>query len=231
MEEGSQESSPLKTDLSFKEEEDLSLGSPRAKHLITETPPELPTPEVNEHFLLKGTEKFLKTTEMISHFILGLKHYSKHNELVLTRMSIDLERRVLNSEFSEYKAAREEIVNQKVKVMEDKFTAMLQAQEEAFNNKFERFTVNQATFEANLNLKLRDLDAALSVRPLETSMREAIRDACKRTAHDVEEPLVKEIKEARRRIEILDGDIFRVKNSCIEGLEGLKDKHQEVIKM
>jgi hypothetical protein len=62
-------------------------------------------------------------------------------------------------------------------------------------------------------------------------MREAIRDACKRTAHDVEEPLVKEIKEARRRIEILDGDIFRVKNSCIEGLEGLKDKHQEVIKM
>jgi hypothetical protein len=146
-------------------------------------------------------------------------------------MSIDLERRVLNSEFSEYKAAREEIVNQKVKVMEDKFTAMLQAQEEAFNNKFERFTVNQATFEANLNLKLRDIDAALLVRPLETNMREAIRDACKRTAHDVEEPLVKEIKEARRRIEVLDGDIFRVKNSCIEGLEGLKDKHQEVIKM
>ena len=62
-------------------------------------------------------------------------------------------------------------------------------------------------------------------------MREAIRDACKRTAHDVEEPLVKEIKEARRRIEILDGDIFRVKNSQFEGLDALKEKNQEVIKM
>ena len=110
MEGGSKDSSPLKTDLSVKED-DFSLGSPREKKLITETPPELPTPEANEHFLLKGTEKFLKTTEMISHFILGLKHHTNHSELVLTRMSIDLERRVLDSEFSEYKAEREGIVN------------------------------------------------------------------------------------------------------------------------
>ena len=110
MEECSKDTSSLQTDRSVKVD-DVSTGSPRGKNLITETPPELPTPEVNEHFLLKGTEKFLKTTEMISHFILGLKHYSKHNELVQTRMSIDLERRVLNSEFAEYRAAREELVN------------------------------------------------------------------------------------------------------------------------
>jgi hypothetical protein len=64
-----------------------------------------------------------------------------------------------------------------------------------------------------MNIKLREIDAALAVRPVETVMREAIRDACRKSAHDVEEPLVKEIKEARRRIEILDGEIFRVKNS------------------
>lgn len=95
----------------------------------------LPTPELNEHILLNGTEKFLRTTEMISHFILGLKQYNKHNESMLTRISIDVERRVLNQEFAEYKAAREELVNEKVKKVEVKFTEMLREQEEAFNTK------------------------------------------------------------------------------------------------
>jgi len=102
--------------------------SPRSpKDKILETPPELPTPELNEHILIQGTDKFLKTTEMISHFILGLKHYTKHNELMLTRMSIDLERRVLNQEFAEYKLAREEIVNEKVKQLEDKLNEIIKA--------------------------------------------------------------------------------------------------------
>jgi hypothetical protein len=47
---------------------------------MDDLPQDLPTPDLNEHVLLHGTEKFLKTTEMISHFILGLKHYNKHNE-------------------------------------------------------------------------------------------------------------------------------------------------------
>ena len=81
-----------------------------------------------------------------------------------------------------------------------------------------------------MNLKLREIDAALAVRPVETNMREAIRDACRKTAHDVEEPLIKEIKEARRRIEMLDGDLFRVKNSQNEGIDVLKEKDQEIIR-
>jgi len=81
-----------------------------------------------------------------------------------------------------------------------------------------------------MNLKLREIDAALVVRPVDTNMREAIRDACRKTAHDVEEPLIKEIKEARRRIEMLDGDLFRVKNSQNEGLDVLKERNQEIIR-
>ena len=85
-------------------------------------------------------------------------------------------------------------------------------------------------FETSLNLKLRDLDSALAVRPIDTVVRDSIRDACKRTAHDVEEPLIKEIKEARRRIEILDGDVFRVRNMQNEGLEGLRERDNEIVK-
>jgi hypothetical protein len=81
-----------------------------------------------------------------------------------------------------------------------------------------------------MNLKLREIDAALVVRPVDTNMREAIRDACRKTAHDVEEPLIKEIKEARRRIEMLDADLFRVKNSQNEGLDVLKERDQEIIR-
>jgi hypothetical protein len=40
---------------------------------------------------------------------------------MLTRMSMDLERRVLNSEFAEYKIAREDLLNRKVKELEEKF--------------------------------------------------------------------------------------------------------------
>ena len=75
--------------------------------------------------MLQGTEKFLKTTEMISHFILGLKHYSKHNELMLTRMSNDIERRLLYQEFIEYKTSREETVNEKVRQLEDKILGII----------------------------------------------------------------------------------------------------------
>ena len=75
-----------------------------------------------------------------------------------------------------------------------------------------------------MNIKLREIDQALAVRPVDLVIRDQIRDACKRTAHDVEEPLIKEIKEARRRIEVLDGDLFRVRNMQNEGLEGVKDR-------
>lgn len=150
---------------------------------------------------------------------------------MLTRMSNDLERRVLNQEFAEYKASREEIVNEKVRQMEEKLTAMMNSKEEALNERLDQVNQIHSAFEAQLNLKLREIDAALAVRPVETLMREAIRDACKKSAHDVEEPLIKEIKEARRRIEVLDGDIFRVKNMQTEGLAALKEKDAELLKI
>jgi hypothetical protein len=62
-------------------------------------------------------------------------------------------------------------------------------------------------------------------------MREAIRDACKKTAHDVEEPLIREIKEARRKLDVLDGDIFRVRNSLVEGISEMKDADNGIIKL
>jgi hypothetical protein len=64
-----------------------------------------------------------------------------------------------------------------------------------------------------MSFKNREVDAALAVRPLETTMREAIRESCKRTAHEVEEPLKIEIKDTRRKLEILDGELFRLKNT------------------
>jgi len=62
-------------------------------------------------------------------------------------------------------------------------------------------------------------------------MREAIRDACKKTAHDIEEPLIREIKEARRKLEVLDGDIFRVRNSLVEGISDMKTSDNDIIKL
>ena len=107
---------------------------------------------------------------------------------------------------------------------------MMNSKEDALNERLDQVTQIHSNFEAQLNLKLREIDAALAVRPIETSIRETIRDACKKSAHDVEEPLIKEIKEARRRIEVLDGDIYRVKNMQSEGLSGLKEKHDELLK-
>lgn len=132
---------------------------------------------------------------------------------MLTRMSNDVERRVLNQEFAEYKASREAYVNERVKELESKMTTTMYKFKESMDYKLEEVNQNQAQYESQMTNKLREIDAGLAVRPVENSMREAIRDACKKTAHDIEEPLNKEIKEVRHRIETLDGDLFRLKNS------------------
>jgi len=44
---------------------------------------------------------------------MSLKHYSKHNDQVLTRIDLDLSSRVQNSEFSEFKAGNTEAINKR----------------------------------------------------------------------------------------------------------------------
>ena len=57
-------------------------------------------PSKSQMAILEGTERFLRSTEMIGKYLLDLKEYSHQNDCQIIRMETEINNRVTKNEFT-----------------------------------------------------------------------------------------------------------------------------------
>ena len=168
--------------------------------------------------MLEGTERFLRSTEIIGKYLLDLKEYSHHNDTQLVKIEADIAQRVTKAEFAAQTREKSKKLKNKLRTLLEASDEKRKAFEASVNQQMEQFKKKLNDVELNTYWKIKDYEDLLAQRVSETFMKDFVRGELNRAARDLKEHVELEAKEAEKKVDALDADLRKVRDILGEQL-------------